>query len=131
MLMLLGDVSWIMGAPLAREACDIENSRQFLVFHVYQFKGFCCGVLVNSRNSGNFIANEADLVHGQGVFVLGNRKQAPVAIFDFGCVFSGDDTFDAWQGSGFAHVNVMIRAWASGLLRSLPCSMPGSLMSSV
>ena len=91
---------------LGQGILNIENSRQFLVFHAYQFKGFGCDVLVNRRNSGNFVANEADLVHGQGVFVLGNRKQSPVAIFDFGCVFPGDDTFDTGQGSGFAHVNV-------------------------
>ena len=81
----------------------IEVCRQDFVFNVDEFEGFLGGRFVNGSDAGYVVADVADFVESEGVFIVADGENT----VGIGRVFAGDDSDDALELLGSGRVNVL------------------------
>jgi len=86
-----------LGRPLRRRLEWIEDGGQFLVFDFDQGDCTFSSALVNRGDNGHLVADVANLVSGQDIFVVSCWRNT---IHRVGHVFSGENGYDAREGLG-------------------------------
>ena len=121
--------SRMTGASGSSALRGVDHGRQRLVLDVDQLERVARGVAVVGDDERDLLALEAHLVGGQhGLDVVRQRRHPGQA--QRLEVLAGDDGVTFGCASA-ADVSIeTMRAWASGLRRIAPCSIPGSLTSS-
>ena len=81
----------------------IEIGGQDFVFDVDEFESFFRGRFIDGGDAGHVVADVADFVEGEGVFVVADGENA----VGIGRVFAGDDGDDAVELLGAGGVNAL------------------------